>query len=161
MFENEIVTNQLLIDWFRKMVSDIPGERMFEPAPGHGHPPVWLLGHLAICGELGVKFLGGELTHPEWLPLFGPGSSNQISADCGLEFAELVQAVETSYEDFRTQSVTADQDSMSQPHGIELLESSPVQTCGQLISHLLSSHFSFHLAQLSAWRRSAGKPHLI
>lgn len=161
MFEHEIISNQLLIDWFRNMVVDIPAERMFEPAPGHGHPPVWILGHLAICGELGVKFTGGEITHPAWLPLFGPGSSNQIGESCGVELADVVQAVETSYEDFRNRAATADADAMSKPHGVELLESSPVQTVGQLVSHLLSSHFSFHLAQLSAWRRAAGKPALL
>ncbi len=47
-------------------------------------------------------------------------------------------------------------DVLNQPHGIELLNGTALVTVGDVLSHLLSSHFAFHIAQLSAWRRAAG-----
>lgn len=160
MFETEIKLYRFLKNAFDATVADVPQERIFERAPGGGHPPVWILGHLAVCGELGEKLCGGDLTHPRWLVLFGPGSSDEItSGDYSVE--ELATAITDTYERFIALAVQADADHLAQPHGVELLEGSPVATIGDLVAHLLSTHFSFHLAQLSGWRRAAGHSHLF
>ena len=68
MFEREITLCKFLRNGLDEVVADIPDERIYERAPGNGHPPIWVLGHLAICGELGEKFSGGDVSHPRWLP---------------------------------------------------------------------------------------------
>lgn len=156
MFEREITLNQFLLKGFNDIVADIPADRIYDQAPGNGHPPVWVLGHLAICGELGEKFSGGEISHPDWLPQFGPGSSNEIE-DKGLYSKdELVAAIHSSYSRFADLATQLPEESTAGLHGIELLDGTPIKSVGDLIAHLFSSHFSFHLAQLSAWRRAEG-----
>ena len=58
-------------------------------------------------------------------------------------------------------AANADAEALAAPNEIELLEGSPLVTRGDLLSHLLTTHFSFHVAQLSAWRRAAGHAHLF
>ncbi len=47
------------------------------------------------------------------------------------------------------------------PHAIELLKTTVLKTNGDVLAHLMTTHESFHLAQLSACRRKAGKGPVI
>lgn len=156
MFEREITLNQFLLKGMDDVVADIPEDRIFDRAPGNGHPPVWVLGHLAICGELGEKFSGGDMSHPNWLSLFGPGSTDEVDTSDNYSKSELVTAIHSSYSRFADLAKSLSAESIDVPHGIELLDGSAVKTVGDLVAHLFSSHFGFHLAQLSAWRRAEG-----
>jgi len=60
MFENEITLNQFLLDQLVTIMADLPEECLFTSGQGHGHPPVWILGHLAIVGEMGTDVLGRQ-----------------------------------------------------------------------------------------------------
>jgi hypothetical protein len=44
---------------------------------------------------------------------------------------------------------------------VELFKDSPVQTQGDILSHLMTTHFATHVGQLSVWRRAHGKPPLV
>ena len=156
MFDNEIVINDFQLRMLTRIAADIPESQLFQPGAGHGHPPAWILGHLAICGEIGQKFLGGKLVHPRWLVLFGPGSSDRIAEDVSLTHAILTQANTDAYAQFRELAAHADAQRLQAPHGVELLKGSGIDTVGQLITHLLTSHFATHLAQLSSCRRAGG-----
>ncbi|MCA8999383.1 MAG: DinB family protein [Planctomycetaceae bacterium] len=161
MFENEIVINELQLALFSKIVDGISEEKLYTPSPGHGHPAVWILGHLAICGELGEQLAGGEVRHPEWLTMFGPGSTDQVSPEVGLTKAALTEAMLENYQRFQDRARQADEDAMHRPHGIELFAETPLKTVGQAVSLLLTNHFGFHLAQLSSCRRSEGLAYLF
>lgn len=156
MFEREITLCKFLRNGLDGVAADIPEEQVYDRAPGKGHPPIWILGHLAICGELGEKFSGGEVSHPRWLPQFGPGSPDEIEDKGRYSKTEFVEAIHSSYDRFAILASKLPAEMLTDPHGVELLEGTPIATVGDLISHLFSSHFGFHLAQLSAWRRAAG-----
>lgn len=156
MFERESKLNSLLVESFRMLIADIPADRIYEAAPGNGHPPVWVLGHLAICAELGQKYCGGTIKHPEWLKAFGPGSSDQIEDTGDYSKEEFSTVIIEGYPAFARMACEADESTLAGPHGVPLLEGTPIQTAGDLVAHLLTSHLSFHLAQLSGWRRAAG-----
>lgn len=156
MFDNELVINEFQLRMLARIAADVPESQLFQPSAGHGHPPVWILGHLAICGEIGQKLLRGKITHPRWLVLFGPGSSDRIAEDESLTHAALVQANIDAYARFREMAAQADAQQMQAPHGADLLRGTGIETVGQLITHLLTSHFAAHLAQLSSCRRSEG-----
>ena len=161
MFENEIAINQLQLKQFAAIVADLPEECLYTRGAGHGHPPVWILGHLAIVGELGQTFLGGNLTHPNWAPLFGPGSSDEVQPDDSLTRETLITSLNQAYETLQSMAAEAKPEEVSGPHGIEFFEGTPVQTVGHAISLLLTNHFAFHLAQLSSCRRDRGLGHLF
>ncbi|MCC7086133.1 MAG: DinB family protein [Pirellulales bacterium] len=156
MFENEIANNELMQGWLAKVLSDVRDEAWFEPSPGHGHPPVWILGHLAICGELGQMLLGGKVVHENWLPLFGPGSSDRVAADISFAKSPLHAATTDAYADLRKIAAAADAERLNRPHGLELFADTSIRTIGHVTSMLLTNHFAFHLSQLSSCRRTAG-----
>ena len=156
MFDNEIALNEFSLGLFSRIAADIPEASLFQPSAGHGHPPMWILGHLAICAELGQKLLGGTLAHPRWMVLFGPGSSDGIADEGTLNLKDLVEANTKGYARLREMAALADPERMSQPHGVELLNGTAIKTVGQLVSHLLTSHFAFHQSQLSSCRRASG-----
>ncbi len=156
MFHHLITLNEFQLSLFSRIVADIPEDQLFAPGAGHGHPPVWILGHLAITAELGHRLLGGTIAHIQWLKLFGPGSSDRITDDGALTKDQLVTAVISGYQQLRELAAQADPVQMEQPHGAEILKGTLIQTKGQLIAHLLSSHFGFHASQLSSCRRAQG-----
>ena len=156
MFHHLITLNEFQLSLFSRIVADIPEDQLFALGAGHGHPPVWILGHLAITAELGHRLLGGTIAHIQWLKLFGPGSSDRISDDGALTKDQLVTAVISGYQQLRELAAQADPVKMEQPHGAEILKGTLIQTKGQLIAHLLSSHFGFHASQLSSCRRAEG-----
>ena len=51
----------------------------------------------------------------------------------------------------------ASPEAMNQPHDIQLLKSTVLKTNGDVLAHLMCTHPSFHIAQLSACRRHSGK----
>lgn len=156
MFDNEITINEFQLGLCTRIAADLPESQLFQPAAGHGHPPVWVLGHLAICAELGQKWLGGKLSHPRWMVLFGPGSSDQVADDGKLTPQALVDANIEGYAKFRELAALADPQRMLEPHGVELLHGTAIQTVGHFITHLLTSHLAFHMSQLSSCRRTGG-----
>ncbi len=161
MFENEIALNQLQLKQFENIMADLPEETLFMPGQGHGHPPAWILGHLAIVGEMGQTFLGGKLTHSFWVQAFGPGSNDEVQPDEGLKRAPLIAAVLSAYETLRSLASQATPADLEKPHGIELFDGTPVQTVGHAVALILTSHFGFHLAQLSSCRRDLGQGYLF
>ncbi len=156
MFENETTLNEFLVAGLERVAEDIPDDRIGERAPGNGHPPVWILGHLEICAELGLHYFGHAIVHAEWIAKFGPGSEDDIQDAEDFDKKQLVRLIVEQYAAFRNSAKHADSDMLAEHHGVTLLANSPIQTRGQVISHLLTSHFGFHLAQLSSWRRAAG-----
>lgn len=148
--------NRFLLETYRQVVADVPQERIGERAPGNGHPPVWVLGHLAICAELGLSNFGVELEHPEWVATFGPGSSDEISNASDYTASVFSDVILQKYPRLAAECIAAADEFMDVPHGLQLLNGSAIETRGDLLSHLLTSHFGMHLAQLSHWRRAAG-----
>ena len=156
VFAAETTLNKFLMSGLTDIMADIPEDRIYERCPGNGHPPVWVLGHLAICAELGQKLCGGTIEHMAWLPAFGPGSSDEITDEGRYSTDEFMSVITNGYSKLAELAANTSADVLNQPHGVELLNGSALVTVGDVLSHLLSSHFAFHIAQLSAWRRAAG-----
>jgi hypothetical protein len=156
MFEREITLNEFLLGGLDKLAADVSAETLFDPSPGHGHSPAWIIGHLAIAGEMGLRILGGELVHPQWAPIFGPGSAGVCERADGLDKETLLNGVRSAYKSLRAEAASAQLDAMSRSHSLDLLKGTPIRTFGDLVAHLLTTHFAFHLSQLSSCRRSAG-----
>ena len=58
-------------------------------------------------------------------------------------------------------AANVDPEKMDQPQTSDFFKDSPVKTIGDVVAHLLTTHFAFHIGQISAWRRLEGKSHLI
>lgn len=161
MFENEVAINQFQLHYLKKILADIPESQWYEKGAGHQHSPAWIAGHLALVGQFGQKLLGGNVSNTEWLPIFGPGSSGEVSPDPAYEKSAMLPALENAYQQMWTLAADADPEKMQQPHGLEIFANSPIKTLGNAAAVMLTNHFAFHLSQLSSCRRSAGFPALF
>jgi len=156
MFNSAIAINEFQLAGFEKIVANLDEQALFTPGLGHGHPPVWILGHLAMAGESGQRMLGGSVAHPEWGPIFGPGSTDQVAPDVSLTLATLRTAVIDAYRGLRELAAQATPEAMSQPLRIPIFRGTSIKTIEDGVTLLLTNHFGFHLAQLSSCRRTAG-----
>jgi len=50
---------------------------------------------------------------------------------------------------------------MTLVHEVDLLKATPLKTRGDLVGHILTTHFATHLGQLSSLRRHFGRPPLF
>lgn len=156
MFSNAIALNEFQVGLFEKMIPDIDEATLFQPVSGHGHSPVWILGHLAICADLGRMTFGKKPRNISWMRQFGPGSTDRISPDASLTKQALSESLRDGYREFRELASQADPAAMAKPTTFDLFRGTPIQTIEHVVAHLLTSHFGFHLAQLSSCRRAAG-----
>lgn len=161
MFETETKLCQFFLQYVKQLSDDVTDENLVSRPDGKGHTPLWILGHLAICGEMGLKMLGESIEHRQWLPLFAPGTPDNFDSADGHSRNELLAAIESSYPKMCELAHSADQATLDQPHGVDLLAGTPVATVGDLVAHLATTHLAFHCAQLSSWRQASGHRHLF
>lgn len=156
MLTTERSINKFFLSGLHQLMKDIPVERINERSPGNGHPPLWILGHLAICAEFGEAILGKQMQHPEWVPVFGPGSSDQIQNPESYSVDELIEVIDQAYPRLMDLIDQTSDEVLSADHEVELLKGGAIVSVADLQAHLLTSHIAFHTAQLSGWRRAAG-----
>ena len=139
------------------MVEGIP-EDQFQQQPGKGNPPSWILGHLAIANDFGVATVGGkpELLE-EYLPVFGPGSPPIGEHPAKEVLLEMFATSKTRF--LNTLDSTADDVLNSERDSPILKDHLPKAV--DMIGHLLTSHISLHVGQLSAWRRERGMDSIL
>lgn len=163
MFEREARLHDFVLAYYRRVVEGIDDARLAEiPAPGL-KPPVWMLGHLAIANDYALDILGRARVCPEhWHADFGPGSVPLEGKGPSPSRAELVSAFERGHGAVREALPSANPEAMAAPNPLPmpfLQENLP--TVGDLLAHLLTTHASFHLGQISTWRRASGLPEVF
>ena len=162
MFAREIALNEFLLAYFDKVVADIPAAGFLQRGAGGGHPPLWIVGHLAAVAEMATQLAGGEEPlHPEWLQAFGPRSNDEIVNPEQYDRETLLAAVRQGYRRLQQMVEQMSPESIARPHPLPILKGTPIATVGDLLAHVLTSHFALHLGQLSAWRRAAGHAPLL
>jgi hypothetical protein len=162
MYEREAKLYELMRRLCQRISADIDeGQLTHQPAPGI-KPPLWVLGHLAICTDYAAGLLGMESVCPKtWHVCFGPGSQNVIPERVQPTKGELLAAIDRGHERVTAalKNVADDaalQAALEQPHGMAMFDDSPLVTRADLLAHVLTTHLGFHLGQLSTWRRQMG-----
>ena len=161
MFEREALLNQMFINYIEMLANDVTDENLNTRPVETGHTPLWILGHVAICAELGIKMLGGDFEHRQWLPAFAPGTKDEFTSSDGYSRDEFLSSIKSSYAQLSEMAQSADDEVLNQPHGVELLNDTVLNTVGDVVAHLLTTHMAFHAAQLSAWRQASGHKYLF
>jgi uncharacterized damage-inducible protein DinB len=161
MFERECTIYAFLLGYAQRLVSDIEDARFVEqPAAGVNHP-AWLLGHLAVAGDLFLRMLGEPIACPkEWVRTFGPGSRPSCLRTDYPSKAELLVALERTHQRVTQAARKATPEAMAEPHSIDFLRDS-LPTRGDLLAHVMTSHEGMHLGHLSNWRRQMGMPYIF
>lgn len=156
MFERETMLYAFNLQMAGRLAADVDDAVLYQALPGGGNPPVWILGHLAISTDYALQILGREKQCPaEWHREFGPGS-DPAGVTVRPTKAELLNALEAGHARVTAAIGEADLSRLAKPHRVEFIRDSPIQTNGDLLSHLLTTHAAMHLGQLSMWRRQMG-----
>ncbi|MBD3675348.1 MAG: DinB family protein [Planctomycetaceae bacterium] len=157
-----LTLNQFLLGYFDSLVKDLPMEKLAERPAGTGHSCLWLLGHIAISVDFGNKVLGQETVCPaRWFVAFGPGSSDDVKNPEKYDAADMIDIIRTGYPKLQELALAADESLLAEPHPVEMLQNTALKTKGDLLGHLLTTHLSLHLGQLSYWRRLQGKEPIV
>jgi uncharacterized damage-inducible protein DinB len=159
MLDEAIQVNTFLTQHCRRIVADIPDERMAEqPLPGVNHP-AWILGHLTWTADAVMEMFGGEKLLPaDQVPLFQRESKPVSTRNTYPSKDELLRAFEQSYQRLREKAATADATMLSRPTTNPIAKDT-LPTLKEMLAMLLTAHVGIHLGQLSAWSRMTGKPY--
>jgi len=160
-YERECSICGFLLGYLDKIAADIPDNAMSQRGGAGGNPPGWILGHLASVSDFALRIMGQTGRVPKaWHQQFSPGGKPAPDAAYPPK-QELLDAVRSGYRAAIDAARTSDASKLGEPHGLGLLDGTPIKTKAELLSHLLTSHLAVHVGQLSYWRRSAGNAPLF
>lgn len=157
-----LVLNRFNRVYLDRLLADLPEELWdVQPQPGL-HSVRWILAHLAICVDFGMKQLNLPGMCPaDWLAAYGPRSSPGTAEQIRPSRQQLLDVIERGYELLISEASRADPSILELPQQLSLLPGNPLRTRRDLLGHLLVTHFAVHLGQLSSLRRLLGKPPLF
>ncbi|MFN0136672.1 MAG: DinB family protein [Phycisphaerae bacterium] len=157
MFERENNVCAFTLAYAARLLGDVTDDRMaFQPSP-HANPPAWILGHLAVVADFGLEMLGqSRRCNAAWHKAFSPGSDSSAGEFPVHDKATLLAAIDGGYKALMTAAAKANDAALAKRIDMQFFKDTPIQTVGDLITHMLTSHMSLHLGQLSAWRRTLG-----
>ena len=159
MLERELKLYEFMRQECHRLVADLTDEHLARiPSPGV-NPPGWLLGHLIGVTDFPLRLLGLP-THVSdaYREKFGGGS--QPSADPSYYPAkdELLAEYDAGHRRVADALTGIAADALIAPHGRESFGNTPLDTIGDVIGHVLTTHEALHLGQLSTWRQTLGLP---
>ena len=159
--EPVLTLNAFVLDYAGRLADGILEEQMDDQAAPGMHPPRWILGHLAIVYDYGVKLLGGApITPPEWGKAFGPGSAPASCPSPAPSREHLLAALAQGNKELGELARQAAPEKLAGPHGFKPVEAA-LPTLADFLAHLMTTHACSHLGQLSAWRRLRGLPPVL
>ena len=156
IFESETTLVKFAIHYLKTLAADLSDKELTTLTESTGKTPQWILGHLRIASEFGIQILGDDpACGEEWFAAYGPGSQPGADDAPAFTVAEILGDIENGYERLLELSKAASGDLLNEKHGFKPLEPK-LPSKRDLISHLLTTHIMYHLAQLSACRRTKG-----
>lgn len=156
MFETECTLNSFALGYLRNIVADLDDLDLATLGDSTGKTPQWILGHLRIAAEFGIQMLGhSPACGDDWFKAYGPGSQPGSSGAPEFTIAGVMSDIESGYARLLELTKSATEEQLAERHGFEPLEP-VIMSKRDLMSHLLTTHLMYHLAQLSACRRSKG-----
>jgi hypothetical protein len=162
MFERELRLNGLMNGILSRLLNDLDDAQLAVPIASGGNPPAWILAHLALANDYALRMLGEPRVCPsEWHKRFGPGKSPKEDAGTLPSKAELLQKLEEGRQAVAAAVAKADPARMNEPQTVDFFKNTPIETNGDVVAHLMTTHLAGHLGQLSAWRRVQGKAFLF
>ena len=162
MFQQPITLNEFNRGYLNGLLADMPLERLDDQLADGLHSVRWILAHLAIVSDYGLKQLDLPFVCPmTWHVAYGPSSQAGTSDRIKPTYEELMATIEQGYSALCNALRSADEERLAVPHEVELLKSTNLRTKADLVSHILATHFATHLGQLSTLRRLMGLPALF
>lgn len=162
MFERELRLNGLMNGYLSRLLQDSDDAALAVPIAGGGNPPAWILAHLVVTNDYALRLLGEPRLAPaEWHKRFAPGVTPTDDPSLLPSKTELLEKLGDGRRQLAAAAPKADPARMAEPQTSPFFKDTPVETVGDVVAHLLTTHLALHMGQLSAWRRVQGRPPLF
>ena len=148
------------LDFLREQVADVEPADMAAQPDGISNHPAWIIGHLTFACQL----LGGAIGLKPWLPAewvrcFAPGTSPVADASRYPPKDSVLAALADAQARLAAAVERLDDARLDAPFPVEAYR--PVfPTVRHALTQVLVGHASFHVGQLSLWRKAMGLPRL-
>ena len=161
MLKHVVQASAINLEYAQKLTADVAEDQMcVQPAPGVNHA-AWVLGHLAFVFDSMIRVFDQKpAMPPEWIELFNLASQPTSDAARYPSKAALLETYQTTYRRLVEAVQAAPPEAFEREFPNPKLRSL-FPTVGVAMVHILNSHHSLHLGQLSAWRRMQGLPHVL
>lgn len=144
------------LDYLKTIAADLEDSDLTTLSESTGKTPQWILGHLRIASEFGSKILGAEPgCGDDWFAAYGPGSQPGDSNAPEFTIASVLADIEQGYLRLLELSKNASKELLDTEHEFAPLKPA-ISNNRDFMSHLLTTHITYHLAQLSACRQGKG-----
>ena len=162
MSQQLTVLNKFNRAYLRSLLQDLENDQLdLQPQQGL-HSIRWILSHIAIVADYGLKQFALPFVCPvKWHAAYGPGSQAGTNESVKPQLDELLAAIEQGYSALCNAAESGSDTVLSEEHDVELLKNTPLKSKGDLIAHVLTTHFAVHLGQLSTICRLLGRPPLF
>ena len=156
MLSHLLHTWNLNLAYARRLVADVPEEKMaFQPVSGMNHA-AWVLGHLACTGDVFGGLIGVQPVCPtEWQPSFDWNSTPMADPVRYPSKADLLEALEAIHSGIAASLPAVPASRWAEPMPIDEIRGL-LPTLGDGFVFVMTAHENVHLGQLSAWRRAQG-----
>ena len=158
MFEREIILYDFMLRYATVLLADVDDGVMTDQPFAAANHPAWILGHLRVAEDAGLRMLGVESDCPAtWYDLFEPGTLPHPERARYPSKAELFERLGTGHAALRTAVANATAEELAADNGNEVLRPH-LPTLGDVLAHAMTTHPAMHCGQLAAWRRAMGLP---
>lgn len=162
MFDRESTLLRYMVGYLKALLRDWPDEQLLTPITGAANPPAFTVGHLAMSLDLALQLLGQPTQCPaSWHTAFGPEADPKNVVLPYPSKSEFLARIESGLEAVVIAAKSADAAAMAGPQQFKFFVGTPIQTVGDCVALLMTTHFSIHVGQLSVMRRVCGKPPLF
>ncbi len=156
MLSHLLHTWNLNLAYARRLVADVPDEKMiFQPASGMNHA-AWVLGHLACTADMFGGLIGLQPVCPtEWQPSFDWNSAPVADPVRYPSKADLLATLEAIHSELAASLPAVPASLWAEAMPIDEIRGL-LPTLGDGFVFVMTAHENMHLGQLSAWRRVQG-----
>ena len=151
-----------MLGYLKTLMAEIPEDDLTKPVAGAVNSPAYVLGHLAISNDFALEILGQPKVCPAaWHEAFGPGSSPAKMKIAYPSKQELLTAIETGNARVCEAVKSASPEALAHPQTFSFFQNTPIETLGDVVALLMTTHFALHIGQISLMRRQLGRPPLF
>lgn len=156
MIDQTLHSYDLTLSFLRRMVADVPDELLSHQSGGAVNHPAWVIGHLvyscqAIGGEIGLQ----PWLSADWPERFGTGSVASDDRSLYPSKQALLDALAEGRRKLADRLLAIGNAGLAEPLPDERFRQM-FPTLGHAVLHILVSHASVHVGQVTVWRRAVG-----
>ena len=144
------------LNYLSALVEDIPEDRLYEGQLDHVNAPGWVLGHISVETDDGLRYAGGDQVVPQsWYDHFYYTAPRISSLDGLPQKEEMLSACKKAVIGLMDVVEVMPDELLDKPcHSEFLREHLPTERDWYV--HILTTHIAIHAGNVATWRKLHG-----